>query len=201
MDRIEYYDVFASLFYALVIAEILIGWNRMIAVRKTIKLYWAHVCFTVLYLFMLMADYSWTFYTGVYNLVDSVFTFFLFVAIKPATYFFAAYQAFPKDPEGVDFKEFFKLKRKEILFPVGVLQCIIVFKSASSVVSARGLDYLFSEYLFSGKALVEIWLQALFIPLIFFVVFHKKLWSAEVLVIFGLIVQSYFNIIKFKTPW
>lgn len=200
MDRTEYYHVFASLFYALVVAEILIGWNRMIAVRKTIKLYWAHLCFTVLYFFMLMADYSWTFYINASGLVDSVFTFFLFVAIKPATYFFAAYQAFPKDPEGVDFKEFFKLKRKEILFPAGVLQCVIVFRTAAAMVNARGTDYLLSDYLLSVQGLTEIWLQALFIPLIFFVAFHKKLWPAEVLVLLGFLVQSYFNIMKFRTP-
>jgi hypothetical protein len=196
MTRYEYFHVFEAIIYGLALTEILTGVNKMIQARKTIKVYWAHILFVFIYITILLNHYCWLFFRNPFDIVDSTFTFMLFVAIFPISFLLGAYQGFPKDFDNVDFKEFFNSKRKEILIPILIMQIATLFNASVTHISIEG-DANFLQHITSAESLVGIWLIALFIPLIAIATFHKKLWPSEVLAVVGLAAQTYFNFHRF----
>jgi hypothetical protein len=199
MNRDEYFYVFESIIYGLALTEILVGLNKMIEARKSIKIYWAHLFFVFTYIATLINTYCWQYYQSPFNLVDSSFTFIIFVVIFPVSYFFAAYQGFPKDFQNVDFKVFFSERRKEILIPALVLQTSGLATFCSAAIAINGKEHFFN-YITSSASLADTWIVAFFVLAIAFAAFHKKLWPSEVLAVLGLIAQTYFILFKFRSP-
>lgn len=196
MNRNEYFFVFEAIIYGLALAEMLTGLNKMIEARKTIKIYWAHLTFVLMYILILITNYCWQFYRNPFDLVDTPFTFIIFVAIYPISFFFAAYQGFPKQMEGVDFKEYFRTKKKEILIAAWVAQIAFVIQNIAFTVYTSSFNQFFNTKVLQ---LSDFWLQITFVPLIAFAMFSKKLWPSEMMAILTAIAQGIIVFIQFKS--
>ncbi|HEU5290665.1 MAG TPA: hypothetical protein VFU05_08500 [Cyclobacteriaceae bacterium] len=197
MNRNEYFYVFEAIIYGLALTEILTGLNRMIIFRKAIKVYWVHLALVFVYIELLVSQYAWEFYMNTFDLIDSAMTFLIFVVIFPISYYFGAYQIFPRNFENVDFKEYFHSHRKAILTPAIVMVIALVNKSIFEVVSSKGIEY-FSQFIFSLEAWY-VWQQTFFVFAISYATFSKKHWPSEVLAVFGLIAQTCIMLVKFRT--
>jgi hypothetical protein len=197
MNRSEYFYVFEAIIYGLALTELLTGLNRMIIFRKTIKIYWVHLVLVFVYVELLISQYAWEFYRNTFDLIDSAMKFLIFVVIFPISYYFGAYQIFPRNVENIDFKEYFHSHRKTILTPAIVMVIALVNKSIFEVVSAKGIEY-FSRFIFSLEAWY-VWQQIFFVFTISYAAFSKKNWPSEVLSVFGIIAQTYIMLIRFRT--
>ena len=197
MNRSEYYYVFEAIIYGLALTELLTGLNRMIIFRKTIKVYWAHLLLVFIYIELLISQYAWEFYRNTFDLIDSAITFFIFVVIYPISYYFGAYQIFPRNFENVDLKEFFHANRKVILAPAIVMEIAIVNKSIFEVVNSKGSLYA-SQFIFSTEGWY-IWQQVFFVFAICYAAFNRKNWPSEALAVLGFIAQTLIMFIKFRT--
>jgi hypothetical protein len=196
MNRSEYFYVFEAIIYGLALAELLNGLNKMIVFRNTIKVYWAHLVIVMVYIELLVSQYAWEFYRSTFDLIDSAMTFLIFVVIFPISYYFGAYQIFPRSLKNVDFKAFFHSHRIAILTPAIVMEIALVNKSVFEVVSSRGIEY-FSQYILSSEAWY-IWQQAFFVLVIFWATFSKKNWPSEVLAVLGFIAQTSIMLFRFR---
>jgi len=115
MSKEEYFAVFESLLYGLALAHILVSISRMVAHRKSIKLYWVHLALLIAGILVLPQRYFAGFHAEEYQHVNSAAAFFFLLMMPMGLYFIIAYQIFPEKIEGTDFKEFFWDKHKEII--------------------------------------------------------------------------------------
>jgi len=197
MNRNEYFFVFEAIIYSIALTELLTGLNRMIINRRTVKVYWVHLVLVIVYIELLISQYAWEFYRNTFDMIESAMTFLIFVVIYPISYYFGAYQIFPKNySEHVDFKEFFHSNRKPILIPAIVMQVAIVNKSIFEVVSSRRFEY-FSQFIFTFDAWY-IWQQAFFVVAICYAAYSKQNWPSVVLAVCAFVAQTGIMLIKFR---
>lgn len=123
--------MFESLLYGLALAHILVVCSKMIAHRKTIKFYWAHILLVFAGVFVLSQRYYAGFESNSeYLHVGSAWEFLLLLLLPMGLFFILAYQIFPEKIEGANLKEFFYEKYKEF---------VSVFISFAILVAARNI--------------------------------------------------------------
>jgi len=83
MSPTEYLIIFESIIYGIVVAQIIIGWGRMIQQRGTYKHYWAHTLFTVLFFLVAVQNFYSAQDFATYEFVFNSLSFLGFVIIAP----------------------------------------------------------------------------------------------------------------------
>jgi len=124
MSILEYFHVFKSIFYGLIVAQLLLGWNRMISYHGKYEFYWAHFGATLVIFLAVVQTYyaeSATLHPP-QNIIDFLFTF-IFI---PASLFIAAYQMFPQKMEGIKMLDFVISHRWKIVGPLIAFESLTV---------------------------------------------------------------------------
>lgn len=194
MSKFEYFHVFETIFYGLMLAKLVIGINNMFTYRKTIKFYWPYVLMIIYIFLVIINSYHDNLNTPVYGAVTNE-SFFLGVIILPPLLLYSiVHQGLPKKFKGMDQREFLLIKNRRIIFSLGFILGIL---GMYRLVLGWGLE--------KNESLIEIYIQTFadawfLIPhALILMNLANAIWKNEILlkvvIVFALLTQILFYII------
>jgi hypothetical protein len=123
MSQIEYYQVLKSIIYALMLTNILNGWNKMFWEYKTITIYWAHLLLMIALFLLIILK----FYNGFNNhniqTIDFALKIIPEISSQIALYFLV-FQSVPQKTKNVNLREFFESQKIKIVISLWVYMAV-----------------------------------------------------------------------------
>lgn len=127
MTVAEYFLVFESIFFGLIIAQVLMGWNNMIANSEHFEFDWLHFLCTLAIFLAAIQNY----YIGQVNLSapKTILEFMFRNIFAPAALYIAAFQLFPQNINGEKLSSFILHKNWRFLIPTAVYYLCTILNS------------------------------------------------------------------------
>ncbi len=130
----EYYLVFDSIFYGLILARILTGWSKMISAYGEYRVYWMHILWTVSIFLTVIQNYSSELsldgsleYSKIMKGVDILYH----LVLGPSLLYIVSHQSFPDQLKGLNFKDYVLKSRWKIMLPIALFLLLQVIKNLS----------------------------------------------------------------------
>ncbi len=124
MTKFSYFHVFESILYGLMLAKWLLDTNNLYTFRAKIKFYWPHTLQVFIILATIVNNYHFNLDSPVYDAVDGdngEWYFLHVIVIPPLLLYSVVHQLFPSHYDQVDFKSYFLVENRKIIFVLGAL--------------------------------------------------------------------------------
>lgn len=182
MSNEEYFQVFEAILYGAIVAELLIGWSKLLTEKGKYKFYWAHFLATVTIFLVVIQRYFSGRDLAHYQSIQTSYEFLFYIVLTPAIFFLAVSQMFPKRIAGVDFR------------------ILVIEKRA--VFGGAFLIYLLANLFVDLQTVENEMLRTVFVHLIFIIPFvliiiSKNLRLTEILVVLMFLMFQYFMFIEY----
>ncbi len=119
MSIIEFYLIFESILYGLIVTQFFLDWNKLIFSAKNLKIYWSHLLLSLTIFFQVLLRFNGRLKTlDQLEQINSSFIFLLETTMGPALLYLITYQIFPQRPERTDLDEFIMDRHKKIGFAI-----------------------------------------------------------------------------------
>ncbi|HAS34860.1 MAG TPA: hypothetical protein DCS15_00130 [Flavobacteriales bacterium] len=103
MSIIEFYLIFESILYGLIVTQFFLDWNKLIFSAKNLKIYWSHLLLSLTIFFQVLLRLNGRLKTlDQLEQINSSFIFLLETTMGPALLYLITYQIFPQRPERTD---------------------------------------------------------------------------------------------------
>ena len=197
MSLVEYFHVFDSILYGIIIARILVGMSNMIIYRRSIKFYWAHLLLVILGFLIAVENYFSHFRQQYFEYISNAWMFFILLVVPLSLLFVIVYLSFPKKFKNTDFKEFIVVRQKELLI------VMLAFSISTNIRLFIGDLFLLDRgiisietYIISERFLLLLVPIFTFSLLIGVALLIRKLWPFEIIVVLGFLYISYLMVIR-----
>lgn len=125
MSKFEYFHVFETILYGLMLAKLIIGVNNLYTFRSSIKFYWPHFL-ALLYIFLAIVNsYHDNLDSSVYSAVEDEWFFLHVIIIPPLILYSIIHHALPSEFKGSDLKGLLLNKNRRIIFFLGTAYGIL----------------------------------------------------------------------------
>lgn len=120
MYNTDYFYLFETLLYAVVLIHIIRNWNEMIRSYGSFEPHWTHIGLSILLFFALIQSYLSGKSVQNYGEITSSITFFAYLILNPLLLITVSFQLFPKDYEGTNLQEYLLDNIWKIIIPISL---------------------------------------------------------------------------------